>query len=184
MSKRIPLEGRRFGRLLVEKFLGSKKYGTAGYTKSHYSCKCDCGASITAEANNLKSGNTSSCGCVRTENRSGDRSNLFTGGKMLAQYRREVRVAGLRKLEFTLTQEQVVAFFKQSCYYCSAAPRPDTRGIVRSGMDRVDNSIGYTLENIVSCCSDCNIAKHDQSKPEFLNQVKRIYEKHFKSGNS
>ena len=52
-----PLYGKRFGRLLVEKF--------AGYSKWH--CVCDCGNVCVVDGNKLKIGHTTSCGCRQIE---------------------------------------------------------------------------------------------------------------------
>lgn len=51
------LPGERFGRLTVVSADGKSRV-----------CRCDCGAEVRLRnAHDLKSGNTSSCGCLRTE---------------------------------------------------------------------------------------------------------------------
>jgi hypothetical protein len=57
--KRVDLVGQRFGKLLVK----SMGVGPNGSTAQ---CDCDCGNSKTVLAYNLRSGNTKSCGCVRS----------------------------------------------------------------------------------------------------------------------
>lgn len=64
MSKRIDLTGQRFGRLVVEGFAYVDKHKNAVWN-----CKCDCGATVTVNGNNLKKGNTKSCGCLNRETR-------------------------------------------------------------------------------------------------------------------
>ena len=44
-----------------------------------------------------------------------------------------------------------------------------------NGIDRVDNKIGYELDNCVSCCIKCNKAKSYFGQDEFLNHIKKIY---------
>src|SRR5688500_15251515 len=61
-GSRVDLSGQRFGRLLVQEFSHS-----AADRRSHWICLCDCGAVITSPANNLRNGNTASCGCLRRE---------------------------------------------------------------------------------------------------------------------
>jgi hypothetical protein len=63
MSKVIDLTGKRFGKLTVTKRAKNDKYGNASWI-----CECDCGKEIIASANNLKSGGTKSCGCLKKEN--------------------------------------------------------------------------------------------------------------------
>ena len=54
--------GRRFGRLLV---VGSAAPDNSGQVR--WRCRCDCGNETTVRWNNLRSGNTKSCGCLRKE---------------------------------------------------------------------------------------------------------------------
>jgi hypothetical protein len=61
MNKRIELEGMRFGRLLVERQAESVGMATA------YICLCDCGTRKTVRGVSLRKGDTTSCGCFRSE---------------------------------------------------------------------------------------------------------------------
>ena len=51
----------RFSRLLVVSFFGVVK------SKRFYMCLCDCGVIIKCSENNLKTGNTNSCGCYKLD---------------------------------------------------------------------------------------------------------------------
>lgn len=55
------LVGQRFGRLTV-----LAEAGREG-ERVLWRCRCSCGTETTASGNNLKSGNTRSCGCLRRE---------------------------------------------------------------------------------------------------------------------
>lgn len=58
----IDLTGKRFGRLtVVGRSQNDLAYG------SKWMCKCDCGNTIVVLSNNLRRGNTQSCGCLRQE---------------------------------------------------------------------------------------------------------------------
>lgn len=58
--KRAPnLEGQRFGKLIVNKYLGHNLW----------ECTCDCGNKTTAFTSNLLIGNKVSCGCLLEENK-------------------------------------------------------------------------------------------------------------------
>lgn len=61
-SGRSDLSGHRFGRLTVLARAENSRNGDA-----QWRCQCDCGAQTTATTSNLRSGNTSSCGCFRAE---------------------------------------------------------------------------------------------------------------------
>ena len=56
-----------------------------------------------------------------------------------------------RGKEFTFTKEQYVESASQPCHYCK---RP-SHGL-GIGLDRIDNGLGYTPENTLPCCRDCN----------------------------
>jgi ribosomal protein S27E len=58
------IEGRRFGRLVVIKDLGTDK--SRGY-KRFLRCVCDCGNVVIVMANNLMRKHTQSCGCLFKE---------------------------------------------------------------------------------------------------------------------
>ena len=57
--KLIDLRGRKFGRLTVIERIGTKN------RKSVWECKCECGNTKEVVSNNLISGNTKSCGCLK-----------------------------------------------------------------------------------------------------------------------
>jgi hypothetical protein len=72
------------------------------------------------------------------------------------------QIAKLRSRPFELTFEEFMTFWKKPCSYCKIA-------ITTIGLDRLDNSKGYSLGNIVSCCRICNITRnknftHDEMK--------------------
>ena len=55
------LKGQQFGRLTARKFIELKRDGAV------WECECSCGSITTVRAGDLKSGNTKSCGCQRSE---------------------------------------------------------------------------------------------------------------------
>lgn len=57
----IDLIGCKFGRLTVVEFDRLQNH------KTYWKCVCDCGLTVIATGNNLRSGNTQSCGCLRRE---------------------------------------------------------------------------------------------------------------------
>lgn len=58
----IDVTGRTFSRLTVIRHNGFSRSGEATWL-----CACSCGAEVTATGGNLRSGNTSSCGCFKLE---------------------------------------------------------------------------------------------------------------------
>ena len=65
MSQNNDLISRRFGSLTVVSRCESHKYPN-GQKARRYVCLCDCGNSTIVTARHLRSGNTKSCGCLRT----------------------------------------------------------------------------------------------------------------------
>jgi hypothetical protein len=61
--KLIDITGKRFGRLIVVDL--AEHTGRNG--RSLWLCRCDCGEQIVAHPENLRSGNTKSCGCLHRE---------------------------------------------------------------------------------------------------------------------
>lgn len=96
-----------------------------------------------------------------------------------------VRGANKRKLNFELTETEFSKITKQNCFYCGESPNRTIKSNYKSdisdvyvynGIDRIDNAVGYTIENCVPCCKNCNYFKADLSPMEFLNHVNKIYE--------
>lgn len=56
--------GTRFGKLTYIKDLGYRTQKSRNKRERWGLCKCDCGTEVEVSHNNLKSGNTKSCGCV------------------------------------------------------------------------------------------------------------------------
>lgn len=61
MSKKIDMIGKRFGRLTP-----IEEGGHIGPFLA-YKCQCDCGNIVTVRGPSLRTGNTTSCGCLRKE---------------------------------------------------------------------------------------------------------------------
>lgn len=59
-SKRIDLDGHRFGKLVV---LRRNENATMALNHPVFDCRCDCGREITAYGHDLRKGRKTSCGC-------------------------------------------------------------------------------------------------------------------------
>lgn len=60
------LISRQFCRLTVIEQVGVKE-SPCGTKRKLWRCRCDCGNEVITTTNNLKNGNTKSCGCLRNE---------------------------------------------------------------------------------------------------------------------
>lgn len=58
------LRGQKFGSLTVIRYVGTKRY-SKGHVRNIWECQCDCGRIHLVTDNNLVSGRTKSCGCMK-----------------------------------------------------------------------------------------------------------------------
>lgn len=72
------------------------------------------------------------------------------------------RGAAKRKLAFELTNHQYQKIRRKPCHYCGLHSK---RHI---GIDRLDNSQGYTCVNSRPCCTACNMMKYKYSRDSFV----------------
>lgn len=77
-----------------------------------------------------------------------------------------------KKLDFTLTEETFAQEIMKDCYLCGKQNTEKHR----NGLDRFDNAKGYVLENVRTCCGNCNYLKRDYSYESVVEKCKRIYE--------
>ena len=61
MGKLIDLTGKRFGKLTVISFAGTKHIGKQAIAT--WKCKCDCGNETIVNSQDIRTGHTKSCGC-------------------------------------------------------------------------------------------------------------------------
>lgn len=87
--------------------------------------------------------------------------------KLKQQYWNYVIQSKKKDREFQLSRNFFQLFEKKECIYC-------TQKLDTSRIDRINNTIGYIVDNIVPCCKDCNYLKKDLSLEEFLLHVEKI----------
>ena len=99
-----------------------------------------------------------------------------------SQYAVYGRSAELKQLEFNITFDEYEKIVKNPCHYCGIIQDRGTEQF--NGIDRVNNTIGYILDNCVSCCKMCNYMKKSLSRDVFVNRVEHIltFNKHI-NGN-
>lgn len=165
--------GERYGKLTVVRCLGTKlmRYGK---WRAQWLCVCDCGKEHVVSSESLqRSGRyTSSCGCSRFIPDQGAALN-----DLYATYKRSSRDRGI---PFDLTKDELKQLAASPCRYCGRSPYAANRGrLLYSGIDRVDNARGYTPDNCVPCCKECNGAKSKMTVEQFINMC-RLVAAHYK----
>lgn len=127
--------------------------------------RCDCGFETWNWLANLSSHNSQKC------------KNCLSQSPEHKTYLTVLRTASRRSLDWQIDEKQWVEISAKNCYYCNIEPSNviTEYGYKYSGLDRIDSSLGYIMENIVPCCRNCNLAKNNMSQEEFFEWVKRVY---------
>lgn len=163
ISSRFDLTGRKYHKLTAIRFYDY-------YKKSRrWECLCDCGKTVFVVAGELIAGKRISCGCERFTPGNNtkykyDSKQAFTNTKAGALK---------RGYPFSITFEEFKTLMTNNCFYC---------GGQASGLDRIDNSEGYALVNLVACCGKCNRMKNVLNQAEFLVLITKIYEQRIAGG--
>lgn len=186
----------RYGRLLVIKYAGKDKRN-----KHLWLCKCDCGNEKVVVADNLSSGKSKSCGCLKREffAKKGNQFGLYKDRQkamMKVQYSHLKRRHSNKQMSGEIIDFETFSLLSKSrCKYCGLEyskeiedrlnesknkKRLSDEVLKINGIDRIDPSVGYTKENSVSCCKYCNFAKHTMNEDDFYKWIRRVYEYNFK----
>jgi len=166
---KINLINERFGKLIVRS-LGEQR-GPKGLTI--WNCLCDCGNECSVRSDLLTSGKTKSCGCLRKLP-----EGVGSFNSLLLRYKRQ---AADRGYSFELDEKQFLDLVKKNCYYCGIEPQQEQKAkgsngkFIYNGIDRLDNDLGYTTDNVVACCKSCNRAKDRMNFEQFKKVIKRTY---------
>jgi len=159
--------GAVYGRLKSVHKIGLVKRSTK------WKCKCSCGKIVEVYANNLRDGSSTSCGClVEVEEAAFHR--------VYDQYKQNAKT---RELSFELTAEQVKTLTSSPCYFTGRLPSVvctthSGKTYTYNGIDRLDNALGYVLENCVPCCSEVNYAKRALSESAFIKLCIEVAKQH------
>ena len=191
MAKFKDRTGERYGRLLVLEYSGKDHRG-----KHLWRCRCDCGNEKIVVGDNLSSGKSNSCGCLKKEflSKKGNQFGLYSD-RRLAIYKVQYSHLKRRHSKFSgeiFSFEEFVKKSESPCHYCGlewSKEIQDRRNetikdglfsdvVVKcNGIDRIDSEVGYTSKNTVPCCKYCNTAKNTMTQEEFKRWIIRVYEK-------
>lgn len=168
------LTGKEFGKIrvisLIERSFRKDKSKSSGHL---YNCKClICGTEYQYSTSVISRKDFLGCRCPK---------DLTLASKNL-HFNSYKTNALKRNLQFDLTFDEFVKICNLPCYYSGIEKslkinRKDLFGYWEcNGIDRLDNSKGYTIENSVPCSSIINMMKGTLSEKEFLKIIRLIYE--------
>lgn len=93
--------------------------------------------------------------------------------KLKNRYSKYIQGAKCRNIPFELTLEDFDKITSMPCFYCGILPK-DKFGNEFVGVDRIDSSKGYFLENVIPCCKECNQMKSKYALNEWISQIYKI----------
>lgn len=168
------LTNKKFNKLTVIDFYKRVKTNKNTSYRYYWKCKCDCGNISIVRGDSLINDKVKSCGCLRKDRLGysvASRNSLYSNYKNSA-----IR----RGYNFNLTINEFEKLTKSNCFYCGIEPKQifknnfNNGNYIYNGIDRIDNSEGYFLENCVPCCGDCNLSKGTKTYDEFIDWINRI----------
>lgn len=150
-------------------------------------CRCSCGNEKMVSLSRLKRGSPKSCGCQHAPKTGASRKLLSISDEHYkrivqnVQWQATRNNARTRGLSFDLTVEFIWEMSQRRCKYCKRLPfrkaavpvqtelilNEYNTIIYTNGLDRVDNTVGYQVDNVVACCRPCNIAKNNMTAEEW-----------------
>ena len=138
-----------------------------------WKCLCDCGKEFITSSHQITKRIRNSCGC-RNQTQPVDDKTFITNCRF-GHYRNGAKG---RNLSWELTYDQFAILLFGDCAYCGSPPRLSVtigkHTHLANGVDRVDNSKGYGIGNVVPCCWSCNAAKSSGTVEELKIWMKRL----------
>lgn len=78
--------------------------------------------------------------------------------------------AARRNIEFLLSRDEFIAITEKPCVYCNSESTKQKP----NGLDRIDSSKSYTLDNVASCCKLCNFGKNQLTVEEYIQHCEKV----------
>lgn len=138
------------------------------YGKQGYKCICECGEYFIATYCRLISNKDYCCQLCKNKeiNIRKQKAIISTSSKCIMNDNYK---------DFNGTLEQFTKLILGNCHYCNSTPMNvfnlNKNTFIYNGLDRIDNSKGHTLDNVVPCCKYCNYSKRDLTQQDFYNWI-------------
>jgi len=143
---------------------------------------CDCTKQYSLKlTNTLKNDGNFMCRQCYAER---DAANFDAHWGYKAAYSRIKKDARTADRVFEIKLDEFRYLCQQNCYYCDSPPSNlityrgqnsfTFRYFMYSGLDRLNNEIGYTRQNVVPCCIICNRAKNSMPFKDFIDWLNKL----------
>lgn len=172
IKKGDDLTGLKIGRILVVAPMGRD------LKRTRWKIECSCGVKQDRLGAAIRKGRHQSCGGKRCKHLEKDRLTVLLN-MVIHTYRKSARN---NRRTFDLSRDEVQKLVLGDCRYCGAKPvpmqgfatTPSVKPHPSNGIDRVNNELGYTMTNCVSCCGMCNKLKRELSENDFFAHIQLI----------
>ncbi len=176
---RVDCTGKKIGRLTVLEYVNLGIYNS-GRSRWMWKCICDCGNIAYLRTYEITIGKRKSCGCYMKDFNAENNTLPNNEGPKREIMRQYDTHAKRRNLEFNLSEHEFFNLIESDCYYCGLPPQNSNRGrhikgFKYTGVDRVDNSKGYSVSNCVPCCHKCNDSKKNYTINEWMQWIDRVH---------
>lgn len=181
VENNINLVNQKFGKLTVISQTLSRNGRKAWY------CKCDCGSDKITNTKALRTGQTTSCGCIHYSKRNFHKNWRGTENISLTFFTAVKRGAISRNIEFDITIEYIEELFIKQNKKCALSGMDlvfsqvtkNKFGVGNASLDRIDSKKGYITGNLQWVHKTINIMKNTLSQDEFINICLKISKKFY-----
>ncbi len=177
--------GNKFGKLTVVKRLGRIKKGRSIFWR----CECDCGSKkdMILSSHIIREAKYRSCGCLL--NPSGKKHPNYVGYEDISgnHFNRIRKEAENRNLPFKISIKEIWELFEEQERKCALSGLDLQFGVnsrikekkreCTASLDRIDNTKGYTIDNVQWLYKDINKMKNTHTQTYFVNICKLVAEK-------
>lgn len=181
----IDLTGKEFKNFKVIKRTKGTRKGIR-----YWICKCNCGNLYNVKTNDILSRRRTRCTeCslkAKIKNQIGKAKVNYGEANRKCVWHYYKSHAKSKNREFSITYEDFCKLTQGDCFYCGKIPSNNhcktklkaSGAYIHNGIDRKNNSKGYSLDNCVPCCSVCNRSKNTMNHDEFI-KLSHIIAKRF-----
>lgn len=193
-SKKVKkiVKGTVYGELTIvsdsyEKEIKISKLGNKTI-RALWTCRCSCGDTIKRSTTELLTkGRINMCTKCAYKSRPQSKLKYSNNERMykLSIVSRCEKSKGRIKNKLSIKDYSKMSL--ENCNYCGEEPREvnylyKEKGVEKNlpkfnGIDRIDSSLDYSLDNCVPCCGICNTMKASLSVDDFFNHIRKINNK-------